>query len=272
MCRLESVGGKGPLSHSVPQWGYMGPSINVFPAAVASDNELSCTPPAVIVPGTAALTVNVGAGPGNKTSNQSCSYDAECPPNSNALVEYVSMVDVVVGRRPYVAESHGTLLVTTHGSLEGTRVAVTATLPVRNTGTTGDDGTGASAGGVGTGGGGASWTWSFVPRNGTDILSFPLAGLAPALNADVRIDVAAGGRNVSFLRRLLRAPPRPRPTAKHPPPPSLPSSPSSPLSPSSPSPLAPSAMGPGTVTVVDHATRRLLVDGVGFLGSGWYVA
>ena len=35
-CHLESVGAIGPLSHSTPDWGYKGPSLETAPAIVKS--------------------------------------------------------------------------------------------------------------------------------------------------------------------------------------------------------------------------------------------
>ena len=202
-----------------------------------NDNELSCTPPAVIVPGTTALTVQIGTGPANKTSNQSCSYDAVCPPGDNALLKYYTLADVVIGRRPYVSELQGSLLVSTDSSLTGTSIHVAACTP---------------------GPSGGSWAWALTPQNGSGTLWFPLGGLGTTLNVDMQINITlASGKVISILRRLLRAPPRPSALGR------------SRAGGGQGLGAEPGVGAAGTVAV-DHATRRLLLNGHGFLGNGWF--
>lgn len=220
-CRLETVGAVGPISHSVPSWGYKGPSIEVFRAVVHSATELTCTPPAVIVPGRVVLTVTIGAATG-PSSPPSCTYSSRsCPPGAPDVLEYISLVDVVIGRRPYVrGEAQGSLLVTTDPSLRGQTLALSATLP-----------------------GGHRWQWQLTPQNGTDTLWFPLAAVAPIVNADMTVVISSGTAlhrgNITIQRRFLRAPPEGAP--------------------------------PLGVSVIDHTTRQVLIDGEGFQGVGWYV-
>jgi hypothetical protein len=187
-CTLETVGAVGPISHSIPKWGYKGPSIEVFRAEVHSATELTCTPPAVIVPGRVVLTVTIGAATG-PASPASCTYASKsCPPGAPDVLEYISLVDVVIGRRPYVrGETQGSLLVTTDPSLRGETLAVSATLP--------------SAGRAG-------WQWQLTPQNGTDTLWFPLTELNESVNGDLTIVVGGSAlrQNITILRRLLRAP------------------------------------------------------------------
>ena len=103
-CRLESTGAVGPLSHSIPSWGYKGPSISVIPASVKSDTELVCLSPAMIVPGRAALTVTIGSATG-PSSPAPCVWSKACPDDVAGVIEYFSLVDAVIGRRPYIAEA-----------------------------------------------------------------------------------------------------------------------------------------------------------------------
>jgi hypothetical protein len=220
-CRLETVGAVGPISHSIPSWGYKGPSIEVFRAVVHSATELTCTPPAVIVPGRVVLTVTIGADGTGPTSSASCTYSSKsCPPGAPDVLEYISLVDVVVGRRPYVrGETQGSLLVTTDGSLRGQTLALSATLP-----------------------GGHRWQWQLTPQNGTDTVWFPLAAVAPTVNADMTVVISGTALhqgNITIQRRFLRAPPTGAP--------------------------------PLGVSVIDHTTRQILIDGEGFQGIGWYV-
>jgi hypothetical protein len=207
-CRLETVGAVGPISHSIPSWGYKGPSIEVFRAVVHSATELTCTPPAVIVPGRVVLTVTIGADGTGPTSSASCTYSSKsCPPGAPDVLEYISLVDVVVGRRPYVrGETQGSLLVTTDGSLRGQTLALSATLP-----------------------GGHRWQWQLTPQNGTDTVWFPLAAVAPTVNADMTVVISGTALhqgNITIQRRFLRAPPTGAP--------------------------------PLGVSVIDHTTRQIL--------------
>jgi hypothetical protein len=219
-CRLETVGAVGPISHSIPSWGYKGPSIEVFRAVVHSPTELTCTPPAVIVPGRVVLTVTIGAATG-PTSPASCTYASKsCPPGAPDVLEYISLVDVVIGRRPYASgEAQGSLLVTTDPSLHGQTLALSATLP-----------------------GGHGWQWQLTPQNGTDTLWFPLAAVAETVNADMTVVISGTALqqgNITIQRRFLRAPAAGAP--------------------------------PLGVSVIDHTTRQILIDGQGFQGIGWYV-
>ena len=221
-CNFESIGAVGPLSHSIPRSGYKGPSIDVVPARVKSETELTCNSPTVIVPGRAALTVTLGnvSGP---SSPEPCIYGKLCPPDVPGVVEYFSLVDVVIGRRPYIAEGQGSLLVTTDPSLRGKELLVSAVMP--------------------GGGPGLEWHWQLKPQNGTSVLWFSLSALSDTVNADLKIVVYGEAlpqkTNITILRRLLRAPQSGAPDVG--------------------------------VSVIDHTTRQILIDGRGFQGVGWYV-
>ena len=105
------------------------------------------------------------------------------------LLQYETLIDAVLGRRPYAAgETRGSVLLTTAASLRGHNLSVTASVP---------------------GIAGATWRWQVVPRNGSDTLFFSLTTLPPTLNADMAIQVSgAPSGDVAVLRRLMRAPPR----------------------------------------------------------------
>eukprot|EP01050_Picozoa_sp_SAG11_P006328 SAG11_NODE_486_length_9027_cov_2.681452_7_plen_249_part_00 len=110
----------------------------------------------------------------------------------STAVEYVYLFDVAVGRRPYINEREGHLLVRCNASLLGTAVAVTADIPSIPS---------------------ARWHWT-ATLNGSNVLGFDLSALPATVNTDIRIVFAAAGSavklsglsNVTKWRRFMRAP------------------------------------------------------------------
>ena len=208
----------------------------VPPCYVAPSNRSCCLatlrcdePPAVIVPGPGLLSVQNNVG-----------WSTNPVP-----VKYSFLLDVAVGRRPYIAEARGHLLVRCNASLLGAVVTVTADLP--------------SLAGPASGGRGR-WSWNGVTLNGSNVFGFELAGLPAAVNTDLRVvfsSPALPAGAVIKWRRFMKAPP---PAA------------------------GPAGNGGGgggggveskaaAVPVqVDHHRRGLLVGGQPFVGSGWYLA
>ena len=192
-CRLASATPGSAWTHA----GYAGKTDLRVPATVVNDTTLTCIAPSVIAPGPGIISVAVDckAVPcalGNW--GQHVPWQPGLPWAEPARVSYFSLIDATVGRRPYVNESHGALLIATHKSLWGSALTVTAELPTP----------GARSAGL-------HWTWTIRPRNGSDTVTFPLAQLPRTLNADLLIKasgaVAATGASLNFSkwRRLQRA-------------------------------------------------------------------
>ena len=90
-----------------------------FAATVVSDTLLHCIPPAVIVNGLGTLEVGVRT----HSSIQPVLWSGGTP------VEYTLLFDVALGRRPYITEASGHVLMRCNTSLLGSAVTVEATLP-----------------------------------------------------------------------------------------------------------------------------------------------
>ena len=154
----------------------------VFAAVVFVQRDgtkaLRCQPPpAVITPGPGLLSVRNSAG-----------WSVGQP------VDYVYLLDIAIGRRPYVAETQGELLCRCNASLVGHRASVTATL--------------LSSSGMPTA---ARWHWPNVTLNASSILQFSLGSVPTGfVNSDLRVTVAFDRTelpaNVTKYRRLVRAP------------------------------------------------------------------
>jgi hypothetical protein len=164
-----------------PNWLNPGPALVEFNATVVSNTLLRCTPPAVIVNGLGTFEVGIDG-------NWSGQWIAGIP------IEYTLLFDIALGRRPYVEEKLGHLLVRCNTSLLGSMVAVEATLPALPAT--------ASQG----------WRWENVTLNGSNVLAFALGSALPAtVNADMRVVITLpDGTVVTKWRRFMRAP--------HPPP------------------------------------------------------
>ena len=167
---------------------YPAESVVTFNATVISDTRLLCTTPAVTVNGRGRLNVH-GSGNG---SNWSTSADA-------IPVEYTQLFDVALGRRPYVSERTGHLLVRCNTSLIGMRVTVEATFPDLPTNH-------------------AGWHWDNISLGAQNILELSLLDptLPPKMNTDLRIVIRwvdqTGTRHVvTKWRRFMRAPLAPVP-------------------------------------------------------------
>ena len=92
--------------------------------------------------------------------------------------------DVAIGRRPYIAEATGELLLQLSPAVLGKPLAVTAELPCA----------------------GAAWNWTLATKVGTEeyILPFSLGALPKLLNNDMTINVT-GAATGSLRRRFGRA-------------------------------------------------------------------
>jgi hypothetical protein len=144
----------------------------LFDAKLLNATHATCTPPPVVVAGPVLLSLGAGCTVGG----------GDC---SNYLkVSYHSLVDVAVGRRPYIDESSGALLLSTHASLRGVPLSVTATLAFANT----------------------TWSWQLTPNSSDgSVLHFSLGGLPATVNNDLCVDVAFATGKVSQCRRFMRA-------------------------------------------------------------------
>ena len=204
-------------------------------ATVLNDTHATCLAPAVFAPGPGLLSLCIDQGV------WLCNA-----PSNGMKISYFTLVDAVLGRRPYFNESQGELLITAHSSLAGRALRLEASLgfaPNRR----------------------FSWTVTPTAAKLTAVLPFALAGLPTTINADLRLDVDYGAGNLTIWRRLIRAP--------------LPADPAAAaaavqvrLTALSPLPLI-SSYKPESPCAeqVDHSTMALRVGGEIFQGSGWFV-
>ena len=139
-------------------------------------------PPAVIAPGPGSISVRNNVGWSDS--------DANAPV---APIEYVFLIDAALGRRPYIGEQQGHLLLRCNASLLGMSVTVSADIPSLSA---------------------ADWRWHNVVLNGSNVLAFDLSSLPTTINADIRIVIQATGMtrtlgglpNITKWRRMMRAP------------------------------------------------------------------
>eukprot|EP01052_Picozoa_sp_SAG31_P051418 SAG31_NODE_12200_length_959_cov_1.347674_1_plen_220_part_10 len=182
-CRIASATPGSAFTHA----GYAGKTDIRFPASVINESTLTCAPPGVLAPGPGLLSVAVGCTtvpcrlgnwgqhvPWNRTANGGVPWAAP------AQIAYFTLIDVVIGQRPYIGQTDAELLIATHDKLRGAPIAVTAFLQHRT-------GPAFSTN--------WSWSWTVVPENGTNIVRFPLGGLPTALNTDLQITMIGAGVN-----------------------------------------------------------------------------
>ena len=105
-CRIRSIAGQPAFTHA----GYGTGSVHVFPASAVNATAATCVTPAVIAPGNGLLDLSFDGG-------------STWTPTTMA-VAYFKLVDAVVGRRPYLDETEGDVLMATHASLRGQTVSV----------------------------------------------------------------------------------------------------------------------------------------------------
>jgi hypothetical protein len=208
VCRIASAAGQPAFSHA----GYGTASVHTFPASAVNATAVRCVTPSVISPGNGVLDVSLDGG---------ATWEGNPLP-----VRYFKLVDAAVGRRPYLDETSGEVLLATDVSLRGQTVSVVVELYL----------SGRDAAPV--------TLWGPGPTklvNDTTTLIFPLASLPATVSADMRVTVwgysvpgtdsralLATPTNVTVWRRFQRAPP--------------------------------SGMSPSVIpSVVDHATRSLRV-------------
>ena len=99
----------------------------VFAGVVLNATTIRCDPPpAVIADGPGSIQVAV-LGPSHPTA-AAAFYGATVAGRGDA-VEYYTLVDVAVGRRPFIAETVGTILLSTAPEFSGQTLNVRATLP-----------------------------------------------------------------------------------------------------------------------------------------------
>ena len=140
--------------------------------------------------------------------------------------------DVAIGRRPYITESSGELLLQCSPSILGKPLRITAELPCAQ----------------------KNWSWSLATTLGTEqyILNFSLSDLPENLNNDMIVNVTVPGlvevESSGTPRNQENNPPSIRRRFQR----------------------AHKADLNNTVQV-DHSTRGLLVDGEPWAGFGWYI-
>jgi hypothetical protein len=179
-CRIGPPPGAG--STVVQASGYL-PDANAvltFPAIVHNDTSASCTLPAVVVGGAVALAIS----PNGANWATPFWFDMALE------LTYIELIDVAVGRRPYITESAGSLLVYTDHSLAGTPLSIIASLPCAA----------------------HTWSWQLTPTaDGAPVAELPMGGLSalPAtVNSELLVQITAStGLNISKARRFMRAPP-----------------------------------------------------------------
>ncbi len=180
LCKISSLSGL-PLTQHVVRGGYRGPSYDEVRAIVTSATTVSCTPPAVVVPGAASLSIGI-----NTTEGSSVAWSA------GASITYELVVDAMIGRRPYLnGEMEGTLLVESAAQLHGQTMQLTVAL-----------------------GSPAMFTWSNLSissLSGSDIVQLPFGShLQPNITADMTIVMTVGETvSVTVRRRFIRLAPLP---------------------------------------------------------------
>ena len=175
-CRLEPASGStGQQLHA----------LSSFPATVINDSAVRCTGvPPVLVPGPALLTLS--------TADDDTNFKVEPSFLDSNRVSYFATIDVAVGRRPYIHENSGSLLLALDPSVvDGRPLHVRAELPA--------------------GGPKALWSWPALAANATEmVLPLSFGNLPPPpLHNDMVITVTLGGRTTRKLRRFHRVPPPP---------------------------------------------------------------
>jgi hypothetical protein len=234
-CRLASATPGSAFTHA----GYAGKTDLRFPATVINDTLMTCVPPAVLAPGPGVLSVAVGC----KTVpcvlgnwEQHVPWAPGLPWAEPARITYFTLVDATVARRPFINESAAVLLIATDASLRGVDLAVNASLSLppqqQQHGAHGEAASWTDSE--------HSWSWTIQPKNGSDIVSFPMEGLPATINADLRISIVGPGLNWTRWRRFQRAPPL-------------------------------STSSEAVPVVVDHSTKTLNVGGEMFLGLGFFL-
>jgi hypothetical protein len=84
LCRVESLPGL-PLTMHFVRGGYRGPSFVDFPAVLTSATTLSCTPPAVVVPGAALLSFIVNTTGATRSDTVPITYETMADAVSHGL-------------------------------------------------------------------------------------------------------------------------------------------------------------------------------------------
>lgn len=218
VCMISSPPGKQSTTFRYGGGGYPeAPGLNIsFPAHAVNMTHLRCVPPTVLVGGSGLLSVSM----------DNFSFSNTVP------VAYATLLDVAIGRRPYLAETTGSLLIMSSPALQGLHLSIVAKLPC------------------------ASWntSWEVDVSNRSIVLYFDLAGMSLYINNDLQ--VAAYGipwRNgpIVVCRRLIR---HQLPTAVAP-----------------TAPVAAGTSVVPEPAQVDHHIRALRVNGQPFVGQGWYV-
>lgn len=192
-----------------------------FPATVHNDSYAECTPPPVLANGPGLLRLSV-----DNATWRGISGEAGFP------VEYFSLVDLAVGKRPYVDTDIGHLLVRTNCLAQGetighnlcqTSVTINATLQSV----------------------GKTWSWGGIIQ-GDRALPFNMSSLPPNVHNDLDVTIVFGNRGRAtgnyVIHRLVRFA---RVTTN-------------------------SSQAAAQAVQVDAWTKTLTVGGSTFLGSGFY--
>lgn len=156
------VSGDGQVT-AAPRYVYPDSTpLNFTASRVLNSSCAVCALPAVVVPGAEQLVLGVSAAPGENISWSSSSPAAP-------RVVYFDSVEVTFGRRPYITEENGTLLLAPHASLWHLGpFAVMLQLPFA----------------------GRNYTWGGLdPTTAEHVLPFSLAGLPAVVNQDCLIVV-----------------------------------------------------------------------------------
>ena len=172
VCMISSPPSKHSTTFRFGGGGYPGGNgLNIsFPAHVQNSTHLFCRPPAVLVGGAGLLLVSMDNG---------SSFSNAVP------IRYAALMGVVIGRRPYLSEDQGSLLLMPSPRLHGLHLSVTAELPCANWST----------------------SWRVEIANSSIVLKFPLAALPKSINNDLKIEIAGipwRDNQLVLWRRLIR--------------------------------------------------------------------
>jgi hypothetical protein len=149
-----------------------------FPATVHNDTHAACTPPPVLADGPGLLRLSVDNATWRGISGE-----------AGFEIEYFSLVDLAVGKRPYINEDVGHLLVRTNCLAQGETVGhdlcqagvrVNATLRAV----------------------GMTWSWGMIP--GDRALPFNMSQLPANVHQDLDVTVVFGQYVIHRLVRFMR--------------------------------------------------------------------
>eukprot|EP01051_Picozoa_sp_SAG22_P003165 SAG22_NODE_151_length_17414_cov_7.812128_12_plen_492_part_00 len=221
LCRITAAPGATALGFNA----------TAFAGRVLNDPAIVCSPPpAVIADGPGVLQVSLLGVPGAEAGGDF--HGAHVAGKGDGVV-IRPLVEITIGRRPYITELAGEVLLSTAPELAGQVLEVRAALPAA--------------------GPAAVWRWPAVAGGKEVALPLDFGVLMQAVNAsapihnDILFEIVVPGSSGASGSRVLH---KRRRFHRVPPPPLL-------------SHVVP--------VQVDHGTAGLLVGGEAWVGTGWYL-